>query len=35
MMTEKDQKMLSMMNQFIDENQEFTEDSLVTHFFRR
>ena len=33
MMTEKDQKMLSMMNQFIDENQEFTEDSLVTHFF--
>lgn len=32
-LTEKDHKMLAMLYHFIDENQTFTEDSLVAHFF--
>ncbi|GJQ07218.1 hypothetical protein CAPN010_13760 [Capnocytophaga cynodegmi] len=32
-LTEKDHKMTGMLYRFIDENQSFTEDSLVAHFF--
>ncbi|ATA68367.1 hypothetical protein CGC48_06845 [Capnocytophaga cynodegmi] len=32
-LTEKDHKMLAMLYRFIDENQSFTEDTLVAHFF--
>lgn len=32
-LTEKDHKMMAMLYRFIDENQTFTEDSLVAHFF--